>query len=172
MWRGRHRTSSLAPWAALLTGLVVTFPAGIPGAADGTGPRATDLLSLFSAGLLALTVFRSAPLHRAISGILLVYAMTMPWVFMEISALAGVPDPPVQRLLIRWVIGGFSAYLIVVLTETPVLRSRFLHGLLIGVFLSLLTVLYDFQTFAPEDLPIDVLVKLAIYNGKDIHDFV
>ena len=172
MWRGRHRTSSLAPWAALLTGLVVTFPAGIPGAADGTGPRTTDLLSLFSAGLLALTVFRSAPLHRAISGILLVYAMTMPWVFMEIYALAGVPDPPVQRLLIRWVIGGFSAYLIVVLTETPVLRARFLHGLLIGVFLSLLTVLYDFQTFAPEDLPIDVLVKLAIYTGKDIHDFV
>ena len=39
MWRGRHRTPSLAPWAALLTGLVVTFPAGIPGAADGTGPR-------------------------------------------------------------------------------------------------------------------------------------
>jgi hypothetical protein len=33
-------------------------------------------------------------------------------------------------------------------------------------------VLYDFQNFAPEDVPIDVLVKLAIYSGKDIHDFV
>jgi hypothetical protein len=91
---------------------------------------------------------------------------------MEICALAGVPDPPVQRLLIRWILCGCAAYFLTELVETPALRSRFLYGLLIGVVFSSLTVLHDFLTFSPEDLPIEELVKLAIYNGKEIYDFI
>lgn len=172
MWRSQHRTSGLAPWAALLAGIVVTFPGGMPGAADGGGPRTTDLLSLVCAGLLVLGVLRSAPLHRVIYGVLLVWALTVPWAFMEIYALSGAPDPPVQRLLIRWILCGCSAYVVAVLAESPVLRPQFLYGLLIGVVLSSLTLLHDFLTFSPEDLPIEHLVNIAISNGKDIHDFV
>jgi hypothetical protein len=172
MGRVPHATPSLGPWGTLLVGILVSFPTLMPTTTDGNFPRTTDLLNLLCAGLLALAVLRSARLHRAISGLLLIWVMTVPWIFMEIYALSGVPDPPVQRLLIRWILCGFSAYQIAVLTEMPVLRTRFLFGLLIGVVLSSLTLLYDFLTFSPEDLPIDELVKLAIYNGKDIHDFV
>jgi hypothetical protein len=172
MWRGQQRTSSLALWTALLAGIVVTFPGGMPGVADGNGPRTTDLLNLVCAALLILAVFKSAQLHRVIYGILLVWALTVPWVFMEIYALSGVPDPPVQRLLVRWILCGCSAYLVTVLAESPVLRPRFLCGFLIGLVLSSLTLLYDFLTFSPEDLPIEQLVNLAIYNGKDIYDFI
>jgi hypothetical protein len=172
MWRGLHGAPTLAPWAAFMAGVVVGCPAGMPGVADGSGPRTTDLLGLLCAGLLVFAVIRSAELHRAIHGALLVWALTLPWVFMEICALAGTPDPPVQRLLIRWVLGGFSAYLIAVLADSPVLRPRLLWGLMIGVVLATLTLLYDFLTFSPEDMPIEQLVNLAIYNGKDIHDFI
>ena len=169
MRRGQH--GAVAHWGPLLVGVSITFPSFVvPGGTDG--PRTTDLLTLVCAGLLVLAVFRSAQLHRAISGILLVWALTLPWVFMEICALAGVPDPPVQRLLIRWILCGCAAYYVARLVETPALRSRFLHGLLIGVVLSSLTLLHDHLTFSPEDLPVDQLVKLAIYNGKDIHDFI
>src|SRR5438876_11331437 len=108
-WRGPHRRPSVAPWAALLAGIVVTFPGGMPGVADGSGPRTTDLLNLVCAGLLILAVFRSTELHRVIYGTLLVWALTVPWIFMEIYAFTGVPDPPVQRLLIRWILCGCSA---------------------------------------------------------------
>jgi O-Antigen ligase len=173
MWSDRHPgTTTLAPWAALLAGIVVTFPGTMPGVGDGSGPRTTDLLNLVCTGLLAFAVFRSAKLHRAIYGVVLVWALTVPWIFMEIHALAGVPDPAVQRLLIRWILCGCSAYFIAVLADTPVLRPRFLCGLLIGIALSSLTLLYDFLTFSPEDLPIEQLVNLAIYNGKDIYDFI
>lgn len=166
-------SSRAAAFGALLAGVSVTFPSFLmPGVADGSGPRTTDLLNLFGAGLLVLAVLRSARLHPAICGILLVWAMTVPWAFMEIYALAGNPDPPVQRVLIRWILCGCSAYLVTVLAETPRLRLHLLYGFLIGVVLSLLTVLHDFLTFSPEDLPIDQLVDLAIYNGKDIHDFI
>jgi hypothetical protein len=172
MRKGQHSAPSLARWGALLAGMVVAFPTLMPGVATGNWPRSTDLLNLTCAGLLVLAVFRSAPLHRVINGTLLVWAMTVPWVFMEICALADTPDPPVQRLLIRWILCGCSAYLVTVLAETPMLRPRFLYGLLIGIVLSSLTVLYDFLTFSPEDLPIEELVTIAIYNGKDLHDFV
>ncbi len=171
MRRGQHGAASVAHWGPLLVGVSITFPSFVmPGSTDG--PRTTDLLTLACAGLLVLAVFRSAQLHRAISGTLLVWALTLPWVFVEICALAGVPDPPVQRLLIRWILCGCAAYFVAGLVETPALRSRFLHGLLIGVVLSSLTLLHDYLTFSPEDLPVDQLVKLAIYNGKDIHDFI
>ena len=110
-------------------------------------------------------------MNRAICIVLLVWALTVPWVFMEIYALSGIPNPPVERLLVRWILCGCSAYWVTVLSETPVLRSSFHYGLLVGIVPSLLTVLYDFLTFSPEDVPIDELVKLAIYNGKDIYDF-
>jgi hypothetical protein len=173
MWRGQHHgTPTPAPWAALLAGIIVTFPGTMPGIGDGNGPRTTDLMNLVCAGLLVVAVFRSAGLHRAIYGAVLVWALTVPWIFMEIYALGGVPDPAVQRLLIRWILCGCSAYFVAVLAGTPVLRQRFLCGLLIGIALSSLTLLYDFLTFSPEDLPIEQLVTLAIYNGKDIYDFI
>jgi hypothetical protein len=173
MVRGQRGAPTLALWGALLAGVFVSFPSAVlPGVAEGSGPRTTDLLNLVCAGLLVLGVCRSARLHRVIYGTLLVWALTVPWVIMEIYALAGDPDPPVQRLLIRWILCGCSAYLVTVLAESPVLRPRFLYGLLIGVLLSSLTLLHDFLTFSPEDMPIELLVKLAIYDGKDIHDFV
>lgn len=172
-WRDKHHgTPTPAAWAALLAGIIVTFPGAIPSIGDGNGPRTTDLLNLVCAGLLVVAVFRSAGLHRAIYGSVLVWALTMPWTFIEIYALGGGPDPAVQRLLIRWILCGCSAYFIAVLAGTPGLRPRLLCGLLIGIALSSLTVLYDSLTFSPEDLPIEQLVNLAIYNGKDIHDFI
>lgn len=172
MWKSETGTPILGPWGSLLAGVCVTFPATIPGLVVDSFPRSTDLLSFVCAGLLGLALFRSAPLHRAIYGTLLVWAMTLPWVFMEICALAGVPDPAVQRLLIRWILSGFSAYLITVITEKPVLRARFLYGLLIGVVFSLLTVFYDFLTFSPLDLPIKELVNNAVTDdSKDIYVF-
>lgn len=171
MWKDQTTTPILGPWGALLAGVCVTFPSTVPGVSE-TFPRTIDVLNLICAGLLFLALFRSCLLHRAIYGVLLVWAMTLPWAFMEICALAGAPDPPVQRLLIRWVLCGFSAYLITAVTEKPVLRARFLYGLLLGVFFSLLTVLYDFLTFSPTNLPIEDLVNLAITNNsKDIYDF-
>ncbi|MBS0220180.1 MAG: O-antigen ligase family protein [Proteobacteria bacterium] len=173
MGRGQHGAPSLALWGALLAGVAVTFPSFLmPGVADGSGPRTTDLLNLVCITLLVMAVFRSARLHPVIRGGLLLWAMTLPWVFMEICASAGAHDPPVQRVLIRWILCGGSAYLVTVLAEVPTLRSRFLYGLLIGIVLSSVTVLYDFLTFSPENLPIEQLVDLAIYNGKDIHDFI
>ena len=107
MVTGQHGAPILAPWGALLAGVFVTFPSFLlPGVADGSGPRTTDLLNLACAALLALAVFRSAPLHRVIYGTLLVWALTLPWVFMEIYVLAAPPDPPVQRLLRR--VTGFG----------------------------------------------------------------
>ena len=172
-WRGQHHgTPTPAAWAAVLAGIIVTFPGAMPGIGDGNGPRTTDLLNLVCTGLLVVAVFRSAGLHRAIYGAVLVWALTVPWIFMEIYALGGGPDPAVQRVLIRWILCGCSAYFIAVLAGTPGLRPRFLCGLLIGIALSSLTLLYDFFTFSPEDMPIEQLVTLAIYNGKDIHDFI
>ena len=171
MWRGQPGVSKLAPYAALLAGIFVTWPSPMPGVADGSGPRTTDLLNLFSAGLLVVAVFKSPKLNRAICIVLLVWALTVPWVFMEIYALSGIPNPPVERLLVRWILCGCSAYWVIVLSETPVLRSSFHYGLLVGIVPSLLAVLYDFLTFSPEDVKIDELVKLAIYDGKDIYDF-
>ena len=159
-------------WAAFLVGVSVACPAVIPGIGDGSGPRLTDFLGLFSAGWLALAMIRLPELHRAIVGLLLVWAMSLPWVFIEIWSLGGSSDAPVQRLLLRWVLAGFSAYLIAVVADTPALRPRLLCGLMAGVLLSSLTLIHDDLTFSPEDLPIDQLVTLAIYNGKDIHDFI
>ncbi|MFO1086509.1 MAG: hypothetical protein U1E21_18285 [Reyranellaceae bacterium] len=155
----------------MLAGVCVTFPSTMPGSIESF-PRTTDVLNLVSAGLLFSALFMSSLLHRAVYGILLVWVMTLPWVFMEICALAGAPDPPVQRLLIRWILCGFSAYLITAVAEKPVLRAYFLYGLLAGVIFSLLTVFYDFLTFSPANLPIEELVNLAITNdSKDIYDF-
>ncbi|MBV8186237.1 MAG: O-antigen ligase family protein [Alphaproteobacteria bacterium] len=155
-----------------MAGMFITCPIPLPGLGeDGTGPRTTDLLNFASAGLLVVALFRSTRLNRAIYGVVLVWALSVPWVFMEIYGLSGATDPAVQRVLVRWLLCACAAYWITVATENPMLRSRFLYGLLIGVVPSLLTVTYDFLTFSPEDVPIDELVLLAIYNGKDIHDF-
>lgn len=172
MWAGQPGASGPPPWVAFLAGVVLVCPGGLPGIADGSWPRATDLLALAAAGWLTIAIIRSSVLHPAIRWIVLVWGLTLPWVFMEICALAGEPDPPVQRLLIRWILCGFAAYLVAAVADTPHLRARFLWGLLAGVVLSALTVLYDFMTFSPEDIPVDQLVTVAIYNGKDIHDFV
>jgi len=159
-------------WAALLAGVFATFPSVVPGSLDAAIPRTTDLLSLFSAMLLMLAVVRSADLHVSIHRTAIVWAMTLPWVVVEICALGGAPDPPVQRLLLRWILCGFSAYYITVAAEQPVLRTWLLFGMLTGIVCSTLTLIYDYVTFSPEDLPIDQLVNLAIYDGKDIHDFI
>ncbi|MFZ5783490.1 MAG: O-antigen ligase family protein [Pseudomonadota bacterium] len=172
MWHGTRRAPAIPAWAAFLVGVAVACPAVIPGVGDGNGPRTTDLLGLFSAGWLALAMLRLPELHRAIVGVLLVWAMTLPWIFIEIWSLGGTSDAPVQRLLLRWVLAGFSAYLIAVVADTPALRPRLLYGLMAGVLLSSLTLVHDDLTFSPEDVPIDQLVTLAIYNGKDIYDFV
>lgn len=167
-----HGAPGGAPWAAFLVGVVVACPAGVPGVADGSWPRTTDLLALFCVGLLGVAVLKSAELHSAIRGSVLVWAMTLPWVFMEICALAGNPDPPVQRLLIRWILCGFAAYVVAMLADAPLQRSRLLWGVMTGVVLSSFTLIYDFLTFSPEDMPIEQLVNIAIYDGKDIHDFI
>ena len=172
MRRGEAGTPILRPWSSFVAGVCVAFPAPISGLGIEGFPRLTDVLNVGCAGLLVFALFRSAPLHRAIYGTLLVWAMTLPWVFMEICALAGIPDPPVQRMLIRWILAGFSAYMITAVMERPVLRARFLYGLLSGIFFSSLTLFYDFLAFSPEDTPVEDLALIALYNGKDIHDFV
>lgn len=172
MLRSKDGTPSLNAWGALIAGIFVAFPSLMPGVADGSVPRTTDLLTLFCVGLLGWAVLTSAKLNAAINKAVLIWVLTVPWIFMEIYALSGAPDPPVQRLLIRWILSGFTAYVITVVTENPGLRARFMYGLLIGVVCSSVTLAYDFFTFSPEDMPIDQLVTLAIYDGKNIHDFV
>jgi hypothetical protein len=168
----RHALPRLALWGALLAGVAVTCPSPMPGVSAGNWPRSTDLLNLACAGAIALAALRSAELHRSFRGLLIVWIMTLPWIFMEIYALGGTPDPPVQRLLLRWIMCGFSAYVITTMLEEPVLRSLFLSGFLAGVVLSTLSVFYDFLTFTPDQVPVEELVTLAIYDGKDIYDFV
>ena len=163
----------LAHWGPAFAGIAVAFPSFLlPGVASGAGPRTTDLMNLISAGLILLAVRRTAMLHRTIYLLLLVWALSLPWALVQICALAGNPDPPVQRIVARWILCSGSAYLIVTLLERPMFRARFFVGLGAGLLLSFLSVVYDYLTFSPEDMPVEELVKLAIYNGKDIHDFV
>jgi hypothetical protein len=172
MWRSASGAPSASRWGALLAGIFVAFPSVIVGVTSGAWPRTTDLLNLACAGWLFFAVLRSARLHRAVHGLFVVWALTLPWILWEAYELGGSPDPPVQRLLIRWIMCGGSACLITMLTETPVLRSWFFYGLLVGVAVSLSTLVYDFLTFSPHDMPVEELVTLAIYNGKDLNDFV
>lgn len=168
----RPYTPPLLVWGAVLAGIFITFPSLVPSVGDASIPRTTDLLNFACAILLGLALLRTADLHVHIHRTLIVWAMALPWIVMELWALGGTSDPPVQRVLIRWILCGFSAYYIAVLADDAVLRPWFLFGLLAGVVCSALTLLYDFMTFSPEDLPIDQLVNLAIYDGKSIHDFV
>jgi hypothetical protein len=160
-------------WGAFLAGGAVTFPATLPGFVADSFPRFPDLLSLFCTGLIVLAFLRAAPLNRAIYGTLIVWAMAVPWALMEIWALGGAPDMPVQRVLVRWILCGSAAYVITVITERPILRTWFLYGLLIGVVCSLMTVVYDFLTFSPLDMSLKDLVDSAITDdSKDIYEFV
>ena len=73
------------------------------------------------------------------------------------------PDPPVQRLLIRWSLRSFRPIPIVVLTRNAGVEIALpCTVFLIGVFLSLLTVLHDFQTLC-SGKPTD-----GHYNGEKL----
>jgi hypothetical protein len=169
---GRAAVSRWALHGALLAGLAASFPGLVPAVGAGNWPRSTDLLNFACAVILAMQFMQPGKLHRSFRVLLLVWAMTVPWVFLEILALGGSHDAPVQRLLIRWCACGCSAYVVTVMMEHHGLRGNFIAGLLLGVALSAATVLYDFLTFTPGDLPLEELVNLAIYNGKDLEDFV
>jgi hypothetical protein len=159
--------------ACVLAGVCMTFPAPLrPGAMDGGWPRMTDLLNLICFALLIEVLLRGGMLHGAIRLVALTWALSFVWIVVELWFMSAQSDGPVQRLLIRWLMAGFSAYWILVLMNDRRRRYLVAAGQLAGVVLSLGTVAMDWATFTPEDMPVDELVKLAIYNGKDIHDFV
>jgi uncharacterized membrane protein len=145
----------------------------LPGSADGgSGPRTTDIMNAAAAILLFCVVVRGGSLHPAIRFVSLVWLLSFGWIFVEVYSLSDQSDGPIQRVLIRWMMAGCSAYWIAVLMGDARHRYPVVLGQLIGVALSLATVALDWLTFSPEDMPLDQLVNLAIYNGKDIHDFI
>lgn len=173
--QGRHNVyggSRILLWSVFIAGITAASPNPVPGFGGGTWPRLTDLLNLACACIIFLEVVRMADLHHSFRVSAVVWAMTLPWIFMEIRELGGSPDPPVQRLLIRWVLCGLSAYVIASMIDKPWYRWRFMCGLLGGIMLSLSLVVWDSLSFSPTDVPVEELVNLAIYNGKDIYDFI
>ena len=169
----RLGTIHAAQAAGVLAGVCVAFPSFlIPGTADGSGPRTTDILSLTSAGLLAAVLLRGGILHPVIRLITLFWLLSVGWVCVEVYISSPETAAPVQRLLVRWLLCGCSAYWITVLMQDARTRYLVVLGVLLGLIFSFSTIVWDSITFSPEDLPLAVLVDLAIYNGKSIHDFI
>jgi hypothetical protein len=162
-------------WGAVLAGMLVAFPGVVGvvgGVTGGAWPRTTDLLNLVCGAWFVFAMLKTSRLHPVVLNLFVVWALTLPWVLWEVYELGGDPDPPVQRLVIRWIMCGGAACMVTMLSETPVLRPCFFYGLLAGVAASSSTLVYDFLTFSPHDMPVEELVTLAIYNGKDLNDFV
>jgi hypothetical protein len=169
-------TSPRIAWFAMAVfgaGVCLGFPApALPGFGEGNFPRLPDMVNFLAGGLLLIGVVRQEPLHRAIIMVAFVCALCFGWTIAETFYLSSTSEPPIQRVLFRWILSCCSMYWLIVMMERREQRLLILFGLLAGLGLSATTVVYDFATFNPESMPVEQLVLLAIYNGKEIHDFI
>ncbi|TCZ63630.1 O-antigen ligase family protein [Roseicella aquatilis] len=165
----RATAQPLVQAALLVLAVMVTFPPPIPGAPAGMRP--TEILSLVSNAALLLALLSGASLHRAAIPLGIAALLSILWIIAEVISMSLMTaSGPAHFALVRWVMGLATGYWLAVLMDDPRYRRTVGLGLILGLVLSVGTILQDSLTFDPTaavDLTPDAEEVLATRWGED-----